>query len=168
METAKSLDNPRSELANIGKSVVIKGELSGSEDLYLDGQVEGSIEMAGNRLTIGPNGKVKANVNARSAIVQGRLEGNVRASDRVDLKQSAIVLGDIATQRISIEEGAYFKGGVDIQREAQKVPARAEGPQPRGEAKPESKPAATAGSAVASSPSPQGSVSSANREPGKL
>jgi cytoskeletal protein CcmA (bactofilin family) len=161
METAKSSDNTRSELANIGKSVVIKGELSGSEDLYLDGQVEGSIEMAGSRLTIGPNGKVKANVNARSAIVQGRLEGNVRASDRVDLKQSAIVLGDIATQRISIEEGAYFKGGVDIQREAQKVPA-----QPRVEAKPESKPAA--GSAVASSPSPQGSVSSANREPGKL
>jgi cytoskeletal protein CcmA (bactofilin family) len=84
------------------------------------------------------------------------------------LKQSAIVLGDIATQRISIEEGAYFKGGVDIQREAQKVPARAEVPQPRAEAKPESKPAATAGSAVASSPSSQGSVSSANREPGKL
>jgi cytoskeletal protein CcmA (bactofilin family) len=163
METAKSPDNTRYELANIGKSVVIKGELSGSEDLYLDGQVEGSIEMAGNRLTIGPNGKVKANVNARSAIVQGRLEGNVRASDRVDLKQSAIVLGDIATQRISIEEGAYFKGGVDIQREAQKVPA-----QPRVEAKPESKPAAAAGGAGASSPSPQGTVSSANRDPGKL
>jgi cytoskeletal protein CcmA (bactofilin family) len=163
METAKSPDNTRSELANIGKSVVIKGELSGSEDLYLDGQVEGSIEMAGSRLTIGPNGKVKANVNARSAIVQGRLEGNVRASDRVDLKQSAIVLGDIATQRISIEEGAYFKGGVDIQREAQKGPT-----QPRADAKPESKPAAAAGSAVASSPSQQGSVSSANREPGKL
>jgi cytoskeletal protein CcmA (bactofilin family) len=163
METAKSPDNTRSELANIGKSVVIKGELSGSEDLYLDGQVEGSIEMAGSRLTIGPNGKVKANVNARSAIVQGRLEGNVRASDRVDLKQSAIVLGDIATQRISIEEGAYFKGGVDIQREAQKGPTP-----PRSDAKPESKPAAAAGSTVASSPSPQGSVSSANREPGKL
>ena len=121
MDTPKTLDSARTDLANIGKSVVIKGELSGSEDLYLDGQVEGSIEMAGNRLTIGPNGKVKANVTARSAVVQGRLEGNVRASDRVDLKQSAIVLGDIATQRISIEEGAYFKGGVDIQREAPKV-----------------------------------------------
>ncbi|HZH49785.1 MAG TPA: polymer-forming cytoskeletal protein, partial [Nitrospira sp.] len=99
MDTPKTLDSARTDLANIGKSVVIKGELSGSEDLYLDGQVEGSIEMAGNRLTIGPNGKVKANVTARSAVVQGRLEGNVRASDRVDLKQSAIVLGDIATQR---------------------------------------------------------------------
>src|SRR5437868_940687 len=126
MDTPKTLDSARTDLANIGKSVVIKGELSGSEDLYLDGQVEGSIEMAGNRLTIGPNGKVKANVTARSAVVQGRLEGNVRASDRVDLKQSAIVLGDIATQRISIEEGAYFKGGVDIQREGVKAEGKPE------------------------------------------
>ena len=75
MDTPKTLDSARTDLANIGKSVVIKGELSGSEDLYLDGQVEGSIEMAGNRLTIGPNGKVKANVTARSAVVQGRLGG---------------------------------------------------------------------------------------------
>src|SRR5437868_11744917 len=127
MDTPKTLDSARTDLANIGKSVVIKGELSGSEDLYLDGQVEGSIEMAGNRLTIGPNGKVKANVTARSAVVQGRLEGNVRASDRVDLKQSAIVLGDIATQRISIEEGAYFKGGVDIQRDVARPEAKAAG-----------------------------------------
>ena len=102
----------------IGKSVVIKGELSCSEDLYIDGQVEGTIDPKGNRLTIGPNGRVKANVNACAVVVQGKLEGNIQASDRVDLKQSAIVMGDIATQRISIDEGAYFKGSVNIQKEA--------------------------------------------------
>jgi cytoskeletal protein CcmA (bactofilin family) len=120
MDSSKPIDAARGEVANIGKSLFIKGELSGSEDLYIDGQVDGAIEMKGNRLTIGPNGRVKANVNARSAVVQGKLEGNITASDRVDLKQSAIVLGDIATQRISIEDGAYFKGGVDIQREGPK------------------------------------------------
>lgn len=128
MEIGKTPDYARGEMANIGKSVVIKGELSGSEDLYIDGQVEGSIELKGNRLMVGPNGRVKANVNARSAIIQGKMEGNIRASDRVDLKQTAVVTGDIATQRISIEDGAYFRGGVDIQKEA-----------PRQEVKPDAK-----------------------------
>ena len=104
----------------IGKSVVIKGELSCGEDLYIDGQVEGTIDPKGNRLTIGPNGRVKANVTACAVVVQGKLEGNIQASDRVDLKQSAVVTGDIATQRISIDEGAYFKGSVNIQKEAPK------------------------------------------------
>ena len=80
--------------------------------------VEGTINPKGNRLTIGPNGRVNANVNACAVVVQGKLEGNIQASDRVDLKQSAIVTGDIATQRISIDEGAYSKGGVNIQKEA--------------------------------------------------
>ena len=146
MEIGKTPEYARGEMANIGKSVVIKGELSGSEDLYIDGQVEGSIELKGNRLMVGPNGRVKANVNARSAIIQGKMEGNIRASDRVDLKQSAVVTGDIATQRISIEDGAYFRGGVDIQKEP-----------PRQEIKPEAKfetkpaPAASTGAA---SPAP--------------
>jgi cytoskeletal protein CcmA (bactofilin family) len=140
METPKPPDVTRSDFAHIGKSVVIKGELSGSEDLYLDGQVEGSIELRGNRLTVGPNGRIKANVNARSVSVQGKLEGNVRASDRVDLKQSAVVLGDISTQRITIEEGAYFKGGVDIQKDAAKM-----------EGKSEAKPVAVAASAPSAS-----------------
>ncbi len=91
-----------------------------SEDLYIDGQVEGTIDPKGSRLTIGPNGSVKANVNACAVVVQGRLEGNIHASDRVDLKRSAIVVGDIATQRISIDEGAYLKGSVNIQKEAPK------------------------------------------------
>jgi cytoskeletal protein CcmA (bactofilin family) len=89
METPKVPDTARSEMSLIGESVVIKGELSCSEDLYIGGQVEGAIELKGNRLTVGPNGRVKGNVNARAAVVQGKLEGNIHASDRVDLKQSA-------------------------------------------------------------------------------
>lgn len=108
-------------LAQIGKSVVIKGELSGSEDLYVDGQVEGSIALKNNSLTVGPNGQIKASVEAKGITVQGKLEGNVLATDRVDLRKSAIVSGDIVTQRISIEEGAYLKGKVDIQGKAEKA-----------------------------------------------
>ncbi len=109
------------DLAQIGKSVVIKGELSGSEDLYVDGQVEGSITLKSNSLTVGPNGQVKAAVEAQAVVVQGKLEGNVLASDRVELRKSAIVTGDVTTQRISIEEGAYLKGKVDIQGRAEKA-----------------------------------------------
>ena len=116
METPKT-----AEFAHIGKSVIIKGELSGSEDLYVDGQVEGNIELSGNRLIIGPHGQVRANVNAKGVIVQGKLDGNIRASERAELAKSAVVTGDIATQRIAIEEGAYFKGKVDIQREGVKT-----------------------------------------------
>jgi len=111
---------PAGEMTRISKSIVIKGELSCSEDLYIDGQVEGTIGPKGNRLIIGPNGSVKANVDACAVIVQGKLEGTIHASDRVDLKQSAIVVGDITTQRISIEEGAHLKGSVNIQEEAPK------------------------------------------------
>lgn len=105
-----------SGLAQIGKSLVVKGELSGSEDLYVDGQVEGSIALKGNSLTVGPNGQVKASVDAKGVVVQGKLDGNIQASDRVDLRKSAIVTGDISAQRISIEEGAYLKGKVEIHR----------------------------------------------------
>jgi len=109
------------DLAQIGKSVVIKGELSGSEDLYVDGQVEGSISLKGNSFTVGPNGQIKASVEAKVVIVQGKLEGNVQASDRVELRKSAVLHGDISTQRISIEEGAYLKGKIDIQGRAEKA-----------------------------------------------
>jgi cytoskeletal protein CcmA (bactofilin family) len=123
METPKAPDTARPEMTLIGKSVVIKGELSCSEDLYIDGQVEGTINPKGNRLTIGPNGRVKANVHACAVVVQGKLEGNIQASDRVELKHSADVTGDIATQRISIDEGAYFKGSVNIEKESPKKDA---------------------------------------------
>jgi cytoskeletal protein CcmA (bactofilin family) len=123
METPKAPDTVRGEMTLIGKSVVIKGDISCGEDLYIDGQVEGTIDPKGNRLTIGPHGRVKANVNACAVVVQGKLEGSIQASDRVDLKKSAVVTGDIATQRISIDEGAYFKGGVNIQKEERKKEA---------------------------------------------
>src|SRR6266852_6327874 len=119
---AEIMETPKTaEFAHIGKSVIIKGELSGSEDLYVDGQVEGSIELSGNKLIIGPHGQVRANVNAKGVIVQGKLEGNIHASERAELTKSAIAVGDIVTQRVSIEEGAYFKGKVDIQREMSKT-----------------------------------------------
>lgn len=106
------------EFAHIGRSVIVKGELSGSEDLYIDGQVEGTIELKGNNLTIGPHGLVKASINAKDVIVQGKLEGNILASQRAELTKSAVATGDIMTQRVSIEEGAFFKGKIEIQREA--------------------------------------------------
>ena len=104
------------DVALIGKSVVIKGDLSGSEDLYIDGQVEGKIELRGNSLTIGPNGQVKASILAKGVTISGTLEGNVTATDRLELRKTAVVLGDVATQRVAIEEGAYIKGKVDIQQ----------------------------------------------------
>ena len=132
VETSK-FNEPRNEMAHIGKSVVIKGELSGSEDLYLDGEVEGTIELSGNSLTIGPNGRVRAHTNAKDVVVHGKVNGNVRA-DRVELKKSALVTGDIVTQRVVIEEGAFFKGGIDIHRETKEA------------SKPEPRPAAMAAS----------------------
>ena len=102
--------------AHIGKSVLIKGELSGSEDLFVDGEVEGRIELKGHNLVIGPNGRVRANVQARDVTVHGRVEGNIAAADRVELKKSASVSGDIVTARIIVEEGAFFKGSIDIQK----------------------------------------------------
>jgi cytoskeletal protein CcmA (bactofilin family) len=133
-------DSFRPDVAHIGKSVIVKGELSGSEDLYLDGEVEGSIELRGHNLIIGPNGRVRANIHARDVIVQGKLDGNIQASERVELKKSAIVIGDVFTQRIVIEDGAYFKGGIDIQREPAKRPN--EPPAPKEAVKAEAKPVA--------------------------
>src|SRR5256714_14372285 len=104
------------EQATIGKSLVIKGEVSGSESLYIDGRVEGSINLAGNRVTIGRNGVVNANVIAREIVVIGKVKGNLNASDRVDIRNEGSLTGDVIAQRISIEDGAFFKGGIDIQK----------------------------------------------------
>jgi cytoskeletal protein CcmA (bactofilin family) len=101
-------------LANIGKTVSIKGELSGNEDIYVDGQLEGSIQLPGNSVTVGPNGQVKANITAKNLTVGGTLNGNVHASERTELRKSAVVNGDVQTRRIAIEEGAYFKGKLEI------------------------------------------------------
>ncbi len=104
------------EVATIGKSVVVKGELTGNEDLVVDGEVEGSIALRGQTLTVGPNGRVRANIEARTVVLYGRVDGDIHATDRVDLRKSASLAGNIATARISIEDGAFFKGGIDIQK----------------------------------------------------
>jgi len=104
----------------IGKSFVIKGQVSCDGDLYIDGQVEGSVDPKGNSLTIGPEGRLKANVIARAVVVRGKLEGNIQASARVDLKQSAVVVGDIVTQSISIEPGAQIKGSIEVHPDSAK------------------------------------------------
>jgi cytoskeletal protein CcmA (bactofilin family) len=111
--------------AHIGKSVVIKGELSGSEDLFVDGRVTGTIELRGHTLTIGPNGQVSANVHAKSVTVHGKLEGDILATERVELRKSAIMVGAIAAQRVSVEDGAYLKGQVDTQKDGARTDAPA-------------------------------------------
>ena len=102
--------------ATIGKSLVIKGEVTGSESLYIDGRVEGSINLAGNRVTVGRNGVVSANINAREIVVLGKVRGNLTASDRVDIRSDGSLTGDVVAARISIEDGAFFKGGIDIRK----------------------------------------------------
>src|SRR5437879_7920690 len=102
------------EFAHIGKSVSIKGELSGSEDIFVDGQVEGTIQLSGNSLTIGPNGRIRANITAKNVTVNGSVDGNIEAGERTDLRKSAVVKGDVRTRRIAIEEGAYFTGQLEI------------------------------------------------------
>jgi len=109
------------EHATIGKSLVIKGEVTGSESLYIDGRVEGSINLAGNRVTIGRNGVVAANINAREIVVLGKVRGNLTASDRVDIRNDGSLTGDVIAARISIEDGAFFKGGIDIRKPGQKA-----------------------------------------------
>src|SRR5688572_5088252 len=101
---------------NIGKSVVIKGELSGSEDLTIEGQVDGKIELRQNVLTIGPNGKIKAQVFAKSVVILGEVTGNVTATEKVDIRDNGSVDGDIAAPRVAIAEGAHFRGSIDMQK----------------------------------------------------
>ena len=105
---------------NIGKSVVIKGELTGSEDLTIEGQVEGKIELRQSVLTIGPHGKIKAAVFAKAVIVQGEVHGNIAASERVEIRDTGSVDGDLSSPRIAIAEGAHFRGSIDMQRAAAK------------------------------------------------
>ncbi len=107
---------PTGEQATIGKSLVVKGELSGSESLYIDGKVEGAINLPGNRVTVGRNGQVAANIVAREIVVLGKVRGNCQASDRVDIRSEGSLTGDVIAARISIEDGAFFKGGIDIRK----------------------------------------------------
>jgi cytoskeletal protein CcmA (bactofilin family) len=102
--------------ASIGKAVMVKGQIYSREDLYIDGEVEGNVELAEHRLTVGPNGKVKAGIKAREIVALGNIQGNVEATDKVEIRKDARLIGDIKTARIVIEDGAYFKGGIDIIR----------------------------------------------------
>src|SRR5947209_7289128 len=110
--------------ASIGKSVTIKGQIFSREDLVVDGEIEGAIELNDHRLTVGPNGRVRAGIKAREIVVFGTIDGNVEALDRIDIRKDAKLIGDIKTARIIIEDGAYFKGSIDIVRtEAPKATA---------------------------------------------
>lgn len=133
--------------AHLGRSVSIRGEVSGSEDIYIDGQVEGTIQLSGNSLTIGPNGRIRANITARNVTVNGTVDGNIEAGERTDMRKSAVVKGDVRTRRIAIEEGAYFTGKLEI----------------LGDSKPQTSPGAAA---VAASAAPSHSKPLAS-EPGK-
>src|SRR6187397_1884788 len=117
-----SAGEPRAQLGrdmvNIGKSVIIKGELSGSEDLTIEWHVEGRIDLKDNVLTIGPNGKIKAEIFAKAVVVLGEVTGNVTASEKVDIRDNGSVDGDIASPRVAIAEGAHFRGSVDMQKSA--------------------------------------------------
>jgi len=119
------------EQATIGKGLFIKGEITGSESLYIDGKIEGTINLPGNRLTVGRNGQVNASINAREIVGLGKVKGNVAATDRVDIRAEGALTGDVSAARISIEDGAFFKGGIDIKKpDAKSTPAAAATPEP--------------------------------------
>lgn len=124
------------DVVNIGKSVVIKGELNGSEDLTIEGHVEGKIELRDHVLTIGPNGKIKAELFAKAVVVLGEVIGNVSASEKVDIRENGSVEGDITSPRVAIAEGAHFRGSVDMANKGK----AATGPRP-AESKPQAVPA---------------------------
>jgi len=105
------------EFTHIGRSVKIKGEISGNEDVYVDGHLEGRVELTGSNLTVGPNGRVNANILAKNVTIGGTLDGNIQASERTEMRKTALVNGDVQTRRIAIEEGAYFKGRLEILNE---------------------------------------------------
>jgi len=135
---------------NIGKSIVIKGELNGSEDLTIEGQVEGKIELRQNVLTIGPNGRIKAQVFAKSVIILGEVTGNVTATEKVDIRDNGSVDGDIAAPRVAIAEGAHFRGSIDMQRTGGK-PGEGKADQKAAESK-QATPAAAAQAGAAPAP----------------
>ena len=122
------LDSART--AVLGKSVIVKGQIFSREDLTIDGEVEGTVELQEHRLTVGPNGKVRASIKARELVVLGTIHGDVETTDKIDIRKEAKLVGDIKTARIVIEDGAYFKGNIDIVRpEAQRSAAPAPKPQ---------------------------------------
>ncbi len=112
----------RGGTAALGKNVTVKGQIFAREDLTIDGEVEGTVECHEHRLTIGPNARVQAGLKAREIIIHGSIQGNVDATDKIDIKKEAKLIGDIKTSRIVIEDGAYFKGSIDISKGAAAKP----------------------------------------------
>jgi cytoskeletal protein CcmA (bactofilin family) len=108
------------EQAHIGRSLVIKGQVSGTESIFIDGRVEGTISFPGNRVTIGRNGNVAANIIAEEVVIMGKVQGNVDCADRLDLRNEGVLAGDVVTHRISVEEGAVLKGGVEVRHPEKK------------------------------------------------
>jgi cytoskeletal protein CcmA (bactofilin family) len=128
--STRSLDPPAPSpagQATIGKAVMIKGQIVSREDLLIDGEIEGTVEAHDHRVTIGPNGKVQAGVKAREIIILGGINGNVEATEKIDIRKDAKLVGDIKTARIVIEDGAFFKGSIDITKgpEARKTTSAA-------------------------------------------
>src|ERR1035437_7278027 len=133
---------PRGGAATIGKAVKVVGQIFSREDLYIDGEVEGTVEALDHKLTIGPNGTVRATIKAREVVALGAIHGNVEATDKLEISKYAELTGDIRTARIIIEDGAYFKGSIDIVKpEPVKAPAKAQASAP-----------AAQGASVASAP----------------
>jgi cytoskeletal protein CcmA (bactofilin family) len=131
--------------ANIGRSLVIKGEVTGAESLFIDGRVEGTISFPDNRVTIGRNGNVAANIIAKEVVIMGKVQGNVECADRLDIRSEGLLSGDVITHRISVEEGAILKGGVEVrnpEKKDQKTQAQGQNKQEAPKAM-----AATAGNA---------------------
>jgi cytoskeletal protein CcmA (bactofilin family) len=135
----------------VGKAVVVKGEIHSREDLYIDGEIQGTVELMESKLTIGPNGRIQASVRAREVVVFGNVQGNVEALEKIDIRKDAKLVGDIRTARIVIEDGAYFKGSIDILKpEPKAAPKPAVAPQAEAP-----KPAASAAQPAAAQPTLQ-------------
>jgi cytoskeletal protein CcmA (bactofilin family) len=132
--------------ASIGKAVKIVGQIFSKEDLYIDGDIEGTVEALENRLTIGPHGSAKAGIKAREVVLQGTIQGNVEATEKMEIKKDARLVGDVRTARIIIEDGAYFKGSIDIVK-----PEPAKAP-PKPQLAAPAVPAAPAAPAIAGAP----------------
>src|SRR5665811_2038342 len=129
MPPARFEADARGSAATIGKAVKVVGQIFSREDLYVDGEVEGTVEALEHKLTIGPNGTVRATIKAREVVALGAIHGNVEATDKIEIRSDATLTGDIRTARIIIEDGAYFKGSIDIVKpEPVKAPAKPAAP----------------------------------------
>src|SRR5437899_9170017 len=145
-QTQKEQGPMNEELASIGKSIVINGELSGSEDLTIEGRVDGKIELRDHVLTVGSNGRIKAQVSAKAIVVLGQVTGNLNATEKVDIKESGSVEGDSVAPRVAIADGSHFRGSIDMQKKDQPADkavgtfTKPEAKTPKPETKPEPAP----------------------------